>query len=229
METFLFLLELAGTVAFAVSGAVLGIEKHMDIFGVGLLGITTAVGGGILRDICMNREPEAFQAGALYGSAALIGSIAYALMAQNHILDQYAALTCAVLVLGLRYASLFFGWRTSPPRDYSDVVTSAVAKPVKSVARRVRPPKGKVERDKERRGYEKLRAFWARMNGEVVPKRNAKSGRELEVPDGRTAPSDASVEHAADPSDRIIVDREELRRIMGGEDDEPRDPFEPRS
>ena len=42
METFLFLLELAGTVAFAVSGAVLGIEKHMDIFGVGLLGITTA-------------------------------------------------------------------------------------------------------------------------------------------------------------------------------------------
>ena len=35
METFLFLLELAGTVAFAVSGAVLGIEKHMDIFGVG--------------------------------------------------------------------------------------------------------------------------------------------------------------------------------------------------
>ena len=46
MQTFLFLLELAGTVAFAVSGAVLGIEKHMDIFGVGLLGITTAVGGG---------------------------------------------------------------------------------------------------------------------------------------------------------------------------------------
>lgn len=41
METFLFLLELAGTVAFAVSGAVLGIEKYMDIFGVGLLGITT--------------------------------------------------------------------------------------------------------------------------------------------------------------------------------------------
>ena len=51
MQTFLFLLELAGTVAFAVSGAVLGIEKHMDIFGVGLLGITTAVGGGILRDL----------------------------------------------------------------------------------------------------------------------------------------------------------------------------------
>ena len=62
METFLFLLELAGTVAFAVSGAVLGIEKHMDIFGVGLLGITTAVGGGILRDLVVGlTPPSAFQ------------------------------------------------------------------------------------------------------------------------------------------------------------------------
>lgn len=62
METFLFLLELAGTVAFAVSGAVLGIEKHMDIFGVGLLGITTAVGGGILRDLVVGlTPPRAFQ------------------------------------------------------------------------------------------------------------------------------------------------------------------------
>lgn len=62
MQTFLFLLELAGTVAFAVSGAVLGIEKHMDIFGVGLLGITTAVGGGILRDLVVGlTPPRAFQ------------------------------------------------------------------------------------------------------------------------------------------------------------------------
>ena len=94
-----------------------------------ILGTVTAVGGGILRDICMNREPEAFQAGALYGSAALVGCIVYALMSQNHILDNYAALSCVVLVLGLRYASLFFGWKTKPPRDYTDVVTSAVSRP----------------------------------------------------------------------------------------------------
>ena len=43
---------------------------------------------------------------------------------------------------------------------------------------------------------------------------------------GQAAPADAA---PSDPSDRIHVDREELRRIMGGEDDEPRDPFEPRS
>ena len=73
MDTFLFLLELAGTVAFAVSGAVLGIEKHMDIFGVGLLGITTAVGGGILRDLVVGlTPPRAFQ-DPIYLLVALAG------------------------------------------------------------------------------------------------------------------------------------------------------------
>lgn len=224
------LLDNLSVALWAVISVGKALSAGLDIVPAVILGTITAVGGGILRDICMNREPEAFQAGALYGSAALIGSIAYALMAQNHILDQYAALTCAVLVLGLRYASLFFGWRTSPPRDYSDVVTSAVAKPVKSVARRVRPPKGKVERDKERRGYEKLRAFWARMNGEGVPERAGKSGRMPQTSDEQETTRDESIERTSDPSDRIIVDREELRRIIGGEgeNDQTRDPFEPR-
>ena len=137
------------------------------------------------------------------------------------------ALLAVVLVLGLRYASLFFGWRTKPPRDYSDVVTRAVSKPVRSVANRVRPPKGKVERDKERHGYEKLRAFWARMNGEYVAERSKDD--KLAASDSQAARSSAGTAAASDPSDRIIVDREELHRIMGGEEEKPRDPFEPRS
>ena len=46
-----FFLELIGTVAFAISGAVVGIQKKMDIFGVAILAMTTAVVGGILRDV----------------------------------------------------------------------------------------------------------------------------------------------------------------------------------
>ena len=218
-------------IACAIAGVVVfyfgKLATYLDLIPSIILGTITAVGGGILRDICMNREPEAFQAGALYGSAALVGCIVYALMSQNHILDNYAALSCVVLVLGLRYASLFFGWRTKPPRDYSDVVTRAVSKPVRSVANRVRPPKGKVERDKERHGYEKLRAFWARMNGEYVAERSKDD--KLAASDSQAARSSAGTAAASDPSDRIIVDREELHRIMGGEEEKPRDPFEPRS
>ena len=45
-----FVLELIGTAAFTVSGAIVGIKKQMDLFGVIVLGVCTAVGGGIVRD-----------------------------------------------------------------------------------------------------------------------------------------------------------------------------------
>ena len=46
-----FIMEMAGTVAFAASGAMVGVERNMDIFGVSVLGVATAVGGGMIRDI----------------------------------------------------------------------------------------------------------------------------------------------------------------------------------
>ena len=52
--TFISLMELIGTVAFAVSGALVAIEKKFDIYGVTFLAIITAVGGGIIRDIIIN-------------------------------------------------------------------------------------------------------------------------------------------------------------------------------
>ncbi|MBR4869303.1 MAG: TRIC cation channel family protein, partial [Oscillospiraceae bacterium] len=56
------ILELIGTVAFAISGALVAIEKKMDILGVAVLGMTTAVGGGILRDIILGiTPPNAFR------------------------------------------------------------------------------------------------------------------------------------------------------------------------
>ena len=48
-----FVLELIGTVAFAVSGAIVGIKKQMDLLGVIVLGVCTAVGGGIVRDLIL--------------------------------------------------------------------------------------------------------------------------------------------------------------------------------
>lgn len=62
MERFLFIFEMIGTVAFAASGAILGIRKGMDIFGVCILGLTAACGGGMVRDVLLgNTPPAAFQ------------------------------------------------------------------------------------------------------------------------------------------------------------------------
>lgn len=58
----LFFFEIIGTIAFAISGAFVAIEKKMDVFGVMILGMTTAVGGGIIRDLLLGIvPPTAFQ------------------------------------------------------------------------------------------------------------------------------------------------------------------------
>ena len=54
-----FVLELIGTAAFAVSGAIVGIKNRMDLFGVIVLGVCTAVGGGIVRDVILGITPPA--------------------------------------------------------------------------------------------------------------------------------------------------------------------------
>ena len=57
MPGFQFYFELIGAVAFAISGAALAVKKHMDLFGVAVMGMTTAVGGGILRDLLLGITP----------------------------------------------------------------------------------------------------------------------------------------------------------------------------
>ncbi len=59
MQTFLSILELIGVISFAVSGAMTGIRKQMDLFGVMFLGTVTAVGGGALRDMMIGVTPPA--------------------------------------------------------------------------------------------------------------------------------------------------------------------------
>ena len=54
--------DILGTVAFAISGAMVGITKRMDIFGIAVLAILTAIGGGITRDLIVGiNPPSAFQ------------------------------------------------------------------------------------------------------------------------------------------------------------------------
>ncbi len=51
--------EILGTIAFALSGSLVGIDKGLDFFGVMVLGAITAVGGGITRDLILGNTPPA--------------------------------------------------------------------------------------------------------------------------------------------------------------------------
>ncbi|AWI27329.1 trimeric intracellular cation channel family protein [Flavobacterium pallidum] len=52
-----YLLDIIGTMAFAVSGALTAMNKKLDPFGVYIIAFVTAVGGGTLRDIMIGRTP----------------------------------------------------------------------------------------------------------------------------------------------------------------------------
>ena len=54
---FLYIIDIMGTVSFAVSGAFLAMEKKLDPFGVLVLAFVTALGGGTLRDIMIGNLP----------------------------------------------------------------------------------------------------------------------------------------------------------------------------
>lgn len=63
--------DLVGTIAFAISGTLVGIGRRMDIFGMAVLALATAIGGGIMRDVIVgNIPPNSFKSG-LYVSLVL--------------------------------------------------------------------------------------------------------------------------------------------------------------
>lgn len=68
------LFETIGTMAFAFSGAMTGLSRRMDIFGITVLAVMTGVGGGILRDVLLGITPPS----ALRNSHMLLLSIATA-------------------------------------------------------------------------------------------------------------------------------------------------------
>lgn len=70
--TLLLILELVGTVAFSISGAMVALKKHMDIFGILVLGIITAVGGGVIRDVILGRLPPSTFTNPIYCVTAIL-------------------------------------------------------------------------------------------------------------------------------------------------------------
>ncbi|HEX8297550.1 MAG TPA: trimeric intracellular cation channel family protein [Rubricoccaceae bacterium] len=57
VDSLLYALDLTGVAVFAVSGALAAGRKHLDLFGVYVLAVVTATGGGTLRDILLDRHP----------------------------------------------------------------------------------------------------------------------------------------------------------------------------
>ncbi|MGB5360370.1 trimeric intracellular cation channel family protein [Eudoraea sp.] len=76
---FYFLMDLLGTVAFAISGVLVAMDKRLDLFGVFIIAFVTAIGGGTLRDLLIGNTPVAWMLESTY-IVTIIGTVILAIV-----------------------------------------------------------------------------------------------------------------------------------------------------
>ena len=71
----LYILDLLGVAVFAASGALAAGRKRMDVLGVVVIGAVTAIGGGTLRDVLLDRYPVFWMADPTYLAVILAAAL----------------------------------------------------------------------------------------------------------------------------------------------------------
>lgn len=81
---FYFTIDILGTIAFAISGVLVAMEKKLDIFGVFIIAFVTAVGGGTLRDLLIGNTPVVWMRDNIY-VFVIIGTVVLAVLFRNQL------------------------------------------------------------------------------------------------------------------------------------------------
>ncbi len=85
MNILILVLEIIGTVAFSVSGVMTALNKKMDLLGIVFMGFTTAVGGGVIRDIVLGQTPPRAFVNPTYSIIAIVVSLcAFLIFKKRH-------------------------------------------------------------------------------------------------------------------------------------------------
>ena len=106
-----------GLAAFAVVGCHVALEFGAPFIIAVFMGMVTATGGGLIRDIITNQQPMIMR-GELYATAALVGSLAYAGLAQTPLPEPAVELLAFLAAFVLRAAAIVFGIRMGPPGQF---------------------------------------------------------------------------------------------------------------
>lgn len=106
----LLMFDAGGLALFCVTGAVKALDAGMNPVAAILLGVTTAVGGGMLRDITANEVPKLFNPKDLYAIPAFLGAGLAAGLWSLDWLNLLTGTLAAVVVFLLRLLSLHYGW-----------------------------------------------------------------------------------------------------------------------
>jgi uncharacterized membrane protein YeiH len=109
--------DLAALALFSVTGTVKALAHGFGTLPAITLGLSSAVGGGVLSSVLAGEVPALFPwSRDLYILPALTGAAAVTLLDLTGLLNPVTAMAAAVCAIGLRLVSLYFGWHT--PRAY---------------------------------------------------------------------------------------------------------------
>jgi uncharacterized membrane protein YeiH len=101
---------------FAVAGALRTLDAGLGVWPAIVLGIITAVGGGLIRDMMIGQTPAIFQKTELYGLVALAVAIMVILLRELGSPREITVVISIAFGLFLRLGSLRWGWTSWEPR-----------------------------------------------------------------------------------------------------------------
>ncbi|MFB4421812.1 trimeric intracellular cation channel family protein [Streptomyces sp. QL37] len=120
--------DAAGLGLFCVAGTVKAYEYGLGLTSSAALGLATAVGGGVLRDVLANEVPSLLRWDRdLYAVPAIVGAVMVVLCIRFDALNGYTSGAAAITAFLLRLLALRFHWRA--PRAYNRRSATAEEKP----------------------------------------------------------------------------------------------------
>jgi Predicted membrane protein len=103
--------DAVGLGAFSANGTLIALESGESVLVAALMGVVTAAIGGIIRDLLLNRIPQAIIDHEFYLVIALAGGLLISLLGSLGVTLAWAAVISAVLVTITRMSAMTFGWR----------------------------------------------------------------------------------------------------------------------
>lgn len=81
MDTVIYIIEIIGTIAFSISGAMVAIDRDLDVFGVLFMGLVVALGGGTIRDVLLGVTPPVMFSNYIFVCVAVLAALAVFVLA----------------------------------------------------------------------------------------------------------------------------------------------------
>jgi uncharacterized membrane protein YeiH len=108
--------DAVGLGLFAVSGAQKSMTYGHNAELAILLGMVSAVGGGVIRDILLSRVPAILER-EIYASAALLGAVVFVVSAEIGAMSAWTPWVATAVCVGVRLLALYYGWRLPVYRE----------------------------------------------------------------------------------------------------------------